>query len=43
MGAYRMAGTEMPTAVLEAIDQRIVGGMLDTRAEVEALRRNWQR
>jgi hypothetical protein len=43
MGAYRMAGTEMPTAVLEAIDQRIVGGMLDTRAEVEALRRSWQR
>jgi hypothetical protein len=36
-------GTEMPTALLEAIDQRIVGGMLDTRAEVEALRRNWQR
>jgi hypothetical protein len=43
MGANRMAGTEMPTAVLEAIDQRIVGGMLDTRAELEALRRNWQR
>ena len=43
MGTYRMAGTEMPTAVLEAIDQRIVGGMLDTRAELEALRRNWQR
>lgn len=43
MGAYRMAGTEMPTALLEAIDQRIVGGMLDTRAELEALRRNWQR
>lgn len=43
MGANRMAGTEMPTALLEAIDQRIVGGMLDTRAELEALRRNWQR
>jgi hypothetical protein len=43
MTAYRMAGTEMPAAVLEAIDQRIVGGMLDTRAEFEALRRNWQR
>jgi hypothetical protein len=39
----RVAGTEMPTAVLEAIDQRIVGGMLDTRAELEALRRGWQR
>lgn len=43
MGTHRMAGTEMPTALLEAIDQRIVGGMLDTRAELEALRRNWQR
>lgn len=42
-GTYRMAGAEMPTALLEAIDQRIVGGMLDTRAELEALRRNWQR
>ena len=38
-----VTGTQMPTAVLEAIDQRIVGGMLDTRAELEALRRNWQR
>ncbi|KQQ47135.1 hypothetical protein ASF61_00275 [Duganella sp. Leaf126] len=36
-------GAEMPTAVLEAIDQRIVGGMMDARAEQEALRRNWQR
>jgi len=43
LGNRRMAGTEMPTAVLEAIDQRIVGGMLDTRTELEALRRNWQR
>jgi hypothetical protein len=41
-GGYRI-GAEMPTALLEAIDQRIVGGMLDTRAELEALRRNWQR
>ena len=43
MSAQRVAGTEMPTAVLEAIDQRIVGGMMDARAEQEALRRNWQR
>ena len=42
-GGYRMGGTEMPTALLEAIDQRIVGGMLDARAELEALRRGWQR
>jgi hypothetical protein len=42
-GGYQMASTEMPSALLEAIDQRIVGGMLDARAEMEALRRNWQR
>jgi hypothetical protein len=42
-GAYRIGGAEMPSALLEAIDQRIVGGMLDARAEMEALRRNWQR
>jgi hypothetical protein len=39
----RKGGVEMPTALLEAIDQRIVGGMLDARAEMEALRRGWQR
>lgn len=43
MGSYRAGGAEMPTALLEAIDQRIVGGMLDARAELEALRRGWQR
>jgi hypothetical protein len=43
MGNYRGSGAEMPTALLEAIDQRIVGGMLDARAELEALRRGWQR
>ena len=39
----RKGGVDMPTALLEAIDQRIVGGMLDARAEMEALRRGWQR
>ena len=43
MGTYRQAGTEVPTALLEAIDQRIAGGMLDTRGELEALRREWRR
>lgn len=43
MGNYRGNSAEMPTALLEAIDQRIVGGMLDARAELEALRRGWQR
>lgn len=43
MGGYKMAGTDMPSALIEAIDQRIVGGMLEPRAELEALRRGWQR
>lgn len=43
MGSYRLAGVQMPSALMEAIDQRIAGGMLDARAEMEALRRNWQR
>lgn len=41
--AARKGAVEMPTALLEAIDQRIVGGMLDARAEMEALKRGWQR
>ncbi|MBA5688291.1 anti-sigma factor family protein [Rugamonas apoptosis] len=43
MGAYKRAGVDLPTALLEAIDQRIVGEMLEPRAELEALRRGWQR
>ena len=43
MGAYRMAGTEMPTAVLEAIDQRINGRTLDAAEEKAARAAGWQR
>lgn len=43
MGNYKHGGADMPTALLEAIDQRIVGDMLEPRAELEALRRGWQR
>ncbi|SFL99384.1 anti-sigma factor family protein [Rugamonas rubra] len=43
MGAYRMAGVNLPAALLEAIDQRIDGGMLDPHAELDALRKGWQR
>ncbi|HJV02368.1 MAG TPA: hypothetical protein VJ752_17665 [Burkholderiaceae bacterium] len=43
MGSYKRGGAELPTALLEAIDQRIVGDMLEPRAELEALRRGWQR
>ncbi|MBJ7309680.1 anti-sigma factor family protein [Rugamonas sp. CCM 8940] len=43
MGAYRMPGVNMPGALLEAIDQRIDGAMLDPHAELDALRKGWQR
>ncbi|NRR33096.1 hypothetical protein HSX11_23270 [Oxalobacteraceae bacterium] len=43
MGNYHQAGTQVPGALMEAIDQRIAGGMLDAKAEMAALRRNWQR
>jgi hypothetical protein len=41
--AYRQAGSAMPAAVLEAIDQRIAGGSLDAAAEREARAQGWQR
>lgn len=42
-GAYRQAGSEMPPAVLEAIDQRINGRTLDAAEEKAARAANWQR
>jgi hypothetical protein len=42
-GSYRQAGSEMPAAVLEAIDQRIAGQALDARAERAAARQGWNR
>jgi hypothetical protein len=42
-GSYRMAGAEMPPAILAAIDQRIAGQALDAAAEQQALRRGWRR
>lgn len=42
-GAYRQAGSEMPPAVLEAIDERIVGQALDANAEKAALKQGWTR
>jgi hypothetical protein len=41
--AYRQAGSTMPPAVLEAIDQRIAGSSLDAAAEREARAQGWQR
>lgn len=40
---YRQAGSEMPAAVLDAIDQRISGQALDARAELAARQRGWKR
>jgi hypothetical protein len=40
---YRQAGSGMPAAVLDAIDQRIAGASLDADAERAARARGWQR
>ncbi len=42
-GAYRQAGSEMPPAVLEAIDQRLSGAALDANDERAARQRGWKR
>lgn len=41
--AYRQAASEMPVAVLEAIDERIEGPALDAQAERAARERGWKR
>ncbi|HEU4372940.1 MAG TPA: hypothetical protein VFS02_05595 [Telluria sp.] len=42
-GDYRQAGSEMPPAVLAAMDARAVGPSLDAKAEQAAAQRNWAR
>ena len=42
-GAYRQAGSAMPSAVLDAVDARAVGPSLDARAEQAAAQRGWTR
>ena len=42
-GEYRQAGSALPAAVLEAIDDRIVGQALDASAERAALKQGWKR
>lgn len=42
-GAYRQAGSAMPSAVLEAIDARIAGTTLDAQGEQAAKQRGWKR
>ncbi|MEO7495064.1 MAG: hypothetical protein ABIT83_22255, partial [Massilia sp.] len=41
-GAYRQAGSAMPAAVLDAIDQRAQGASLDAKGEQAAARRGWR-
>ncbi|MGO4467820.1 anti-sigma factor family protein [Pseudoduganella sp. RAF53_2] len=42
-GPYRLAAAEMPTPVLEAIDQRINGAALDGKGETDAIQKGWQK
>jgi hypothetical protein len=42
-GAYRQATSEIPTAVLDAIDQRITGNALGPDEERVARQRGWRR
>lgn len=41
-GAYRMAATELPRAVLQAMDEEIAGDALDARGEAAARQHEWQ-
>jgi hypothetical protein len=41
-GAYRQAGSAMPAAVLDAIDQRIAGKALDAAGEQAAQKNGWK-
>ena len=41
-GAYRQAGSELPPAVLDAIDARIAGKPLDAAGETAARARGWE-
>lgn len=41
-GAYRQAASTMPPAVIAAVESRIAGQPLDSRAEAAARARNWQ-
>jgi hypothetical protein len=42
-GAYRQAGSDMPPAVLDAIDQRLSGAALDANDERAARQQGWKR
>jgi hypothetical protein len=42
-GAVRQAASELPRAVLDAVDRRIAGDALDANRERQARERGWQR
>jgi hypothetical protein len=42
-GVYRQAGADLPAAVLDAVDARIVGATLDAAGERAARERGWER
>jgi anti-sigma factor RsiW len=42
-GQYRQAGSEIPPAVLEAIEQRMAGAALDAQGELTAKERAWKK
>ncbi len=42
-GAYRQVNSEIPSAVLEAIEQRMAGTALDAQAEHAARARSWKK
>lgn len=41
-GAYRLAGVELPRALMEAVDARIEGDPLDVQAEATIRERGWR-
>jgi hypothetical protein len=41
-GGYRQAGSALPTAVLDAVDERIAGKPLDAAGEEAARARGWR-
>lgn len=41
-GGYRMAATDLPKSVLEAMDEEITGDPLDARGEAAARQHEWQ-
>ena len=41
-GGYRMAGVEIPPAILQAVEEAMAGDALDATEEAEAMRNHWR-